>query len=185
MTEQLIEIGQRLKALREIVGLTEAEMAEKCGTDVKTLREYERGERDFSFSFLYCAAGALEVDVLDLMSGESPRLSICSVVKNGEGLSIERRKAYSYKHLAYTFRNKKAEPFMVEVESKDGDETPERHGHEGQEFNYVVEGSMDFFIGDMTYVLETGDSVYFDSSVPHAMRARGGKKTRFIAVVMK
>jgi len=167
MTEQLIEIGQRLKALREIVGLTEAEMAEKCGTDVKTLQEYERGERDFSFSFLYS------------------RLSICSVVKNGEGLSIERRKAYSYKHLAYTFRNKKAEPFMVEVEPKDGDEAPERHGHEGQEFNYVVEGSMDFFIGDMTYVLETGDSVYFDSSVPHAMRARGGKKTRFIAVVMK
>ena len=185
MTEQLMEIGQRLKGLREIVGLSEEQMAARCDMDVEALREYERGERDFSFSFLYSAAGVLGVDVVDLMSGDSPKLSVCSMVKNGEGFEIERRKAYNYKHLAYTFRNKKAEPFMVEVEPKNGDEKPVQHAHGGQEFNYVVEGSMDFHLGDIVYTLEAGDSVYFDSGIPHAMKAQNGKKTRFIAVVVK
>lgn len=185
MTEQLIEIGQRLRALREIVGLSEEQMASQCDVSVQVLQEYERGERDFSFSFLYTAAGILGVDVVDIMSGDSPKLSICSVAKKGEGYEIERRKAYSYKHLAYTFRNKKAEPFMVEVEPKPESEIPVQHAHDGQEFNYVVEGSMDFYLGELVHVLEQGDSVYFDSSVPHAMRAREGKKTRFIAVVIK
>ncbi|MFZ5973884.1 MAG: helix-turn-helix domain-containing protein [Bacillota bacterium] len=185
MTEQLVEIGQRLRALREIIGLSEEQMAAQCGLDVKALQEYERGERDFSFSFLYSAANILGVDVVDLMSGDSPKLSICSMVKDGEGYEIERRKAYNYKHLAYTFRNKKAEPFMVEVEPKDIGEKPVQHAHEGQEFNYVVEGRMEFFLGDIVYILEAGDSVYFDSGVPHAMKALGGKKTRFIAVVIK
>ena len=183
MTEQLIEIGRRLHALREIVGLSEDEMAAHCATDVQTLREYEQGKRDFSFGFLYSAAGVLGVDMLDLMSGDSPKLSICTVVRNGQGYGIERQKAYSYKHLAYTFRNKKAEPFMVEVESKE--EPPERHGHEGQEFHYVIEGSLDVYIGDMAYVLEMGDSIYFNASFPHAMRARNGKKARFIALIIK
>jgi transcriptional regulator with XRE-family HTH domain len=185
MTEQLVEIGQRLKALREIVGLSEEQMAAQCDMDVKAIKEYERGERDFSFSFLYCAADILGVDVVDLMSGDSPKLSICSMVKKGEGYEIERRKAYNYKHLAYTFRNKKAEPFMVEVQPKDDGEKPAQHAHEGQEFNYVVEGSMDFYLGDIVHMLEAGDSVYFDAGIPHAMRARNGKKTRFIAVVIK
>lgn len=185
MTQQLIEIGQRLRGMREIVGLSEAQMAGRCDTDAETLRQYERGERDFSFSFLYQAAGVLGVDVVDLMSGDSPKLSVCSLVKNGEGFEIRRRKAYDYRHLAYTFRNKKAEPFMVEVEPAQSEAKPELHAHEGQEFNYVVEGSMDFYLGDIVHTLETGDSVYFDSGVPHAMRARGGKKTRFIAVVIK
>jgi len=185
MTEQLVEIGGRLRALREIVGLSETQMAARCDTDVETLKQYELGERDFSFSFLYQAADVLGVDVVDLMSGDSPKLSACSLVKKGEGFEIKRRKAYDYKHLAYTFRKKKAEPFMVEVEPVESDVKPEQHAHEGQEFNYVVEGGMDFYLGDIVYTLEAGDSVYFDSGIPHAMRARDGKKTRFLAVVIK
>ena len=59
------------------------------------------------------------------------------------------------------------------------------HGHEGQEFNYVISGKMKLFIGDISYELEEGDSVYFDSSVPHAVSAMGDDEAQFIAVVMK
>jgi mannose-6-phosphate isomerase-like protein (cupin superfamily) len=49
----------------------------------------------------------------------------------------------------------------------------------------MVSGSMRFYIGDISYDLEEGDSVYFDSGVPHAMRALNGKPAQFIAVVIK
>ncbi|MGI6577794.1 MAG: helix-turn-helix domain-containing protein [Eubacteriales bacterium] len=184
MTEQLIEIGTRLAALRDICELTSADIAEKMGISEEEYLSYENGERDFSFSFLYNAADILGVDVLDIISGDSPKLSICSVVRKGEGYTIQRRSAYDYRHLAYTFRKKKAEPFMVTVEPKD-DTTPTLHDHAGQEFNYMVSGRMRFYIGDISYDLEEGDSVYFDSGVPHAMKALDGKPAKFLAVVIK
>jgi quercetin dioxygenase-like cupin family protein len=145
---------------------------------------YESGQRDFSFSFLQNAAAVLCVDIVDIISGESPRLTKCALVRNGEGYDITRRKAYDYKHLAFTFRQKKAEPFMVTVEPKEN-ETLTRHSHEGPEFNYMVSGSMEFHFDDIVYELNEGDSVYFDSGVPHAMKATGGKPAKFLAVVIK
>ncbi len=184
MTEQLHEIGTRLMTLREIMEFSTAQMAEKMKMSEVDYVAYEKGEKDFSFSFLYNAANILGVDVLDLLSGESPKLSTCTVVKKGEGYDIVRRKAYDYKHLAFTFRNKKAEPFMVTVEPKP-DETPALHAHDGQEFNYMVSGTMQFYIGEEIYTLNPGDSAYFDSGVPHAMKVVGDTPAKFLAVVMK
>ena len=185
MTEQLIEIGRRLSALRDIMELTPADMAGKLSITEAEYAAYEAGEKDFSFSFLYSAAGLLGVDVFDIMSGESPKLSRCTVVRSGGGYSIDRREAYDYKHLAFTFRNKKAEPFMVTIEPKDSETEPDKHAHEGQEFNYVVSGGIKFYLDDEVYELCEGDSVYFDSGNKHAMRAAGNKPAKFLAVVMK
>jgi len=182
MTEQLKEIGQRLSALRDIAELTPGQFCEKTGITVQELAAYEKGERDFSFSFLYNAARILGVDVIDLMSGDSPHLSDWCLVRKGEGYAIDRRAAYKYNHLAFTFRNKKAEPFMVTVEPKDG--TPVLHSHEGQEFNWMVSGRMRFYIADKEYVMEPGDSVYFNASIPHAMKALDNTTVQFLAVVM-
>ena len=181
--EQLAEIGARLAGLREIIGFTPGEMAMKMKMPEAEYIKYESGEVDFSFSFLYNAANLLGVDVLDLMSGESPKLSVCCLVRKGEGYDIARRKAYEYKHLAYTFRGKKSEPFLVSVEPKPDGE-PALHSHDGQEFDYMLEGSMTFLLGDKRMALNAGDSVYYDSSVPHAMKA-DGQTARFLAVVMK
>ena len=184
MTDQLQEMGERIKALREIEELTQETMAEKCEVSIEDFISYEKGEKDFSFSFLYNAANALGVDVVDLMSGDSPKLSTCCMVKKGGGFDVHRRANYDYKHLAFTFRHKMAEPFMVKVEPKDN-VVPALHAHDGQEFNYVVEGEMTFYIGDISYELSEGDSIYFDSGIPHAMKANNGKSCKFLAVVIK
>lgn len=183
MTEQLREIGQRLSSLRKLMDLSEEDFAEKMSVSVQDLQEFEQGKRDFSFSFLHNAAKELSVDVIDIMSGESPRLSSCCLVRNGQGLSLDRRAAYSYKHLAYTFRNKQADPFLVTVQPKD-DEKTVLHSHGGQEFNYMVSGSMMFYLGEITYTLSEGDSVYFDSGIPHAMKALNGAPASFLAIVL-
>jgi len=185
MTDQLKDIGVRLAALRDSCDFSVVEMARRLEVSEDEYSEYERGERDFSFSFLYNAAGVLGVDVLDIMSGESPKLSTAAVVRKDGGYSVNRRESYDYKHLAFTFRNKKAEPFMVTVSPKETEVTPALHDHDGQEFNYVVSGQMQLYIGEISYILDEGDSIYFDSGVPHAMRALGGKPAKFLAVVMK
>lgn len=183
MNDQIKDIGMRLACLKEDMELTTAQMAEKLGIDEETYLSYEKGEKDFSFSFIYNAAEILGVDVLDLISGNAPTLSMCCAVKRGNGYSVKRESEYDYKHLAYTFRNKKAEPFLVTI-SPDN-KAPVMNSHEGQEFNYVLSGKIKFYIGDMTYELSKGDSVYFDSSLPHAEIAMGDKEAQFIAVVVK
>ena len=184
MTEQLREIGGRLAAMRDIAGIGKEELASKCKISPEQLGEYERGERDFSFSFLYNASHVLGVDVVDLMSGDSPKLSGCCLTRSGQGYAIDRRAAYSYKHLAFTFRKKLAEPFMVTVEFQEDTGAPEQHAHPGQEFNLMLEGRMRFFIGELIYDLNPGDSVYFDASNPHAMRALDSRPARFLALVL-
>jgi transcriptional regulator with XRE-family HTH domain len=182
MTEQLQEIGRRLSALRKIADIAPETFCEKTGVTMRELDAYEKGELDFSFSFLYNAARILGVDVIDLMSGDSPHLSDWCIVRKGEGYSIDRRAAYKYNHLAFTFRNKKAEPFMVTVEPKE--EKPALHAHDGQEFNWLVCGRMKFLISNKEYILEPGDSVYFNSSIPHAMQALDNTAAQFLAVVI-
>jgi len=182
MTEQLAEIGGRLAGLRDIMDIPLETMAGAMKLGKEEYLAYERGQRDFSFSFLYNAAGILGVDVVEIISGESPRLKTCALVRKGEGFKITRNDAYDYKHLAFTFSNKKAEPFLVTVEPREG-ETPALHTHEGQEFNYMVSGRMEFHLDGISYELEEGDSVYFDSGVPHAMKALG-EQAKFIAVVV-
>ena len=183
MTQQLKDIGFRLIAIREAQDRSAEEIAGMLEMPVSEYLAYEAGERDFSFSFLYNFANRLGVDILDIISGEAPKLSTCCLVRKGGGYDVGRDDAYDYRHLAFTFRDKKAEPFMVTIRAKDN-RTIDMHAHEGQEFNYIVEGKMEFIIGDMVYMLNEGDSVYFNSATPHAEKALS-EQVRFIAVVIK
>ena len=182
MNDQLKDIGMRLASLREDCEYTAAQMAEKLNMSEPEYIEYEKGNKDFSFSFVYNCANLLGVDVLDIISGSSPTLSKACMVEAGKGYSVKREHEYDYKHLAYTFRKKKAEPFLVTIVPED--EVPVLHGHEGQEFNYILSGEMTLYIGDISYEMKKGDSIYFDAGLPHAAKAQGDEPVQFIAVVI-
>ncbi|MBP5269910.1 MAG: helix-turn-helix transcriptional regulator [Clostridia bacterium] len=181
--ESLKEIGLRLADMREIREMSREEMAARLNVSPEDYASYERGERDFQISFLCEAADILGIDVHDLMSGESPKLSVCTFVKKGRGYDITRNAAYGYKHLAFPFKNKKAEPFHVTVEPREG--VPVLNSHPGQEFEYMVSGRMMLYVGDEEYLMEEGDSAYFDSSNPHALKALGDEPAKFLAIVIK
>lgn len=183
MEEQLKEMGQRLAGLREIKGFSLEQMAKNLNMKVEEYEAYEDGKKDFSFSFMYNVASMFEVDVFNLLSGTSPTLTDCAVVRKGHEFFIKKEGEYDYKHLAYTFKNKKAEPFFVV--SMPGDVENKLHTHEGQEFNFVLSGTMELKIGELTYELHKGDSVYFNSNIPHVQKVVGDKPLKFIAVVIK
>ncbi|HPF87578.1 MAG TPA: XRE family transcriptional regulator [Candidatus Limiplasma sp.] len=181
--DQLHAIAMRIKDLREIDGLSAAQVAQKAGIDLADYEAYETGESDFSFSHLFNIAKVLGVDISDLLTGESPKLHGYILTRADEGLIFKRRDQYVYHHLAYNFKDKLAEPFIVTV-SEDGDKEKQAHSHEGQEFDYVLDGTLKIVLGGQELFLQKGDSIYYDSSLPHVMYALEGE-CRFIAVVIK
>ena len=183
MSDQIVAIAQRLRGLREIMEISQQEMAETLGVDVSVYDEYEQGMHDFAFSFLYGCANKLGVDIIELLTGEAPRLSYCSIVRRDEGLEIERRSEYKYQHLAYFFKNKKAEPFHVTVTPED--QSLHLNAHDGQEFNYILKGSMLIKVGEEEAIVNEGDAIYYDSSKPHGMIAVNNAPCEFLAVIMK
>jgi len=184
MEKKIMIIAQRLAALREIMDVSTADMAKAVGVSEDEYIEHEQGKHDFSFSFLYSAASKLGVDIVDLMTGETPHLSVCSLVKAGTGLKMQRRAEYNYEHLAYIFKNKKMEPFLVTTLPHGKNAAEHMNAHEGHEFDYVLEGSMTLHIDDQQILVQCGDAVYFDATHPHAMQAVDGT-CKFLAVIAK
>ena len=119
------------------------------------------------------------------MVAEEPHMRSYCVTRKGQGLSGERSKAYKYQSLASGFANRKAEVFIVTVEPKPNVHTVYKNTHPGQEFNMVLEGTMELYINGKTIILEEGDSIYFDSSKPHGMLAKGDKPVRFLAFTVE
>ena len=175
MSEQIKAIASRLRALREIMDISEEEMAQTLSVDVQTYRAYENGEHG--------CANKLGVDIIDLLTGDTPRLTSFSHVKKGEGLNIERNKEYKYQHLAFFFRNKRAEPFLVRVDP--GEKEMHLNTHDGQEFDYVLSGSMQMEIDGQRFIAEAGDAVYYDPQKPHGMVAVGNEPCEFLAIIVK
>ncbi len=185
MEKEIIEIAQRIRALREIEEIEAQDLASAVGMPLNEYLAYENGERDFPFSFLYTVANKLRVDITDIITGEGAKLHVFSLVRNGEGLHMERRRAYKYQHLAPIFKNRKMEPFLVRVEPKDTDSSVAKNAHEGHEINYILSGNMTFYIDENTVLMRAGDLIYFDASHPHAMRAENNQPCEFLAIITK
>lgn len=187
MQNQLLEIAQRIRTLREIMEIPVAELARENGVSAEEYMEYESGSRDFSFTFLYNCAQLFGVDIVELLTGEAPRLSFYSIVRQGTGLNINRRKGFTYNHLAYRFSGKTAEPFLVTAPYFEEEQTAPMHlsTHDGQEFDFIISGKLKVQMEGHTEYLEAGDSIYYDSGHGHGMIATGGEECVFLAVVMR
>ncbi len=186
MTEQVKQIAERLYGLRTSAGISVERMADVTNTGIEAYMRAENGESDFSFSFLLRCAKEFGVDVTELISGESQKLTYMQLTRAGEGMALERAREFSYRHLAARIRHKGCEPFLVTAKYSDEDAKGAIHltSHSGEEFNYVLTGSLRIRIGEHEEVLKAGDSMYYDSSKPHGMVAVGNADCTFLAIVM-
>ncbi len=180
------EMAGRIKELREIEGLSCAEMAVKTGVTEKEYIACEMGQADLNFAFIYRCANALSVNVTDIIEGISPKLKSYTVTRYGQGQQIANAHGMTYYNLAYAFQKRIAEPLYVrssysaEAQNKDIELTT----HAGQECDIVVDGFLKVQIGDHIEVLGAGDSIYFDSNTPHGMIATNGRDCVFYAIVL-
>lgn len=184
MDEQIKQIAQRLQGLRDVLDLSAEEVASSCGLSIEQYKQMESGDSDISVSALQKIAHQYNIALDVLMFGEEPKMSSYFITRKGTGISVERTKVYKYESLASGFRNRKADPFIVTVEPKPEGTPIYINKHEGQEFNLVMEGKLLLNINGKDLVLNPGDSLYFDSSLPHGMKALDGKTVKFLAVIM-
>ena len=181
MEDQLKQIGERLRGLRDVLDLTLQDVADTIGISVEKYEKIEQGERDITISNLMKIAHKYGISAEELMFAEAPHMKSYFVVRKGQGMSVERTKAYKYQSLVSGFKNHKADVFLVTVEPKPDATTVYKNSHPGQEFNLVLEGKMELYFGGKTIILEEGDSIYFDSSKPHGFLAIGDKAVKMLA----
>ncbi len=184
MNIEIKQIAERLNGLRDALELSEAECASACNISIDQYKAYERGETDIPVSFLYRFASVYGLELTTLLTGDTPRMHGYSLTRKGTGTLVERRKEYKYQALNESFINKKAQPFIVSVPANPDDEkTTPGYRHDGQEFNLLLEGRMLVVINGKELVLEEGDSLWFDSGLPHGMKALDGKEAKFLAMI--
>lgn len=180
------DIAARIRSLREDYDISIEEMAEATGRTPKEYEARESGEMDLTFTFVYKCAKKFGVDVVELLTGESPRLRRYEIVRNGEGLVLERHTDFHYLHKAPHFKNRMGETFLVDVPYQPESQHEPIHlsYHEGQEMDFVLKGHLRFrFEGDRFEEVGPGDTVYYDSGRGHGMIAIGGEDAQILAVV--
>ena len=180
MKEDLLLIPKRIQELREILDIDKQTMATRLNISYAQYCSYEDGTADIPISMLYDVASVLGVSFTVLLTGDQPRMDSICVVRSGEAVKVDRYDGYTYEDLSYNFIGRVMEPMLVTIEPTQ--KPVEKIAHHGQEFNYVLSGTMKVTVGARETVLNAGDSIYFNPALPHAQEAIGDKAT-FITVI--
>ncbi len=180
------EMSARIRELRELENLSVETMASKTDVSVEEYIKCEAGESDLNFAFIYRCALALNVNVTDIIEGYSPKLKSYTVTRSGAGQQISNAHGMTYYNLAYAFKDRIAEPLYVRCNYDESAQNKdiELTTHAGQECDLVIDGHLMVQVGEHREVLGPGDSIYYDSDVPHGMIAVNGKDCQFYAIVL-
>jgi transcriptional regulator with XRE-family HTH domain len=173
------DIGQRIKRIREAKGISLEELSNLTGFDVDLLASIETCEVQPQLGTAIKLSKALDSAFGRLVSGIGEKLY--AITRKNEQKIIHRstsqkgkKQAYTYKSLAQDVKGRHMESLIVQLEeAPDG----ERSIHDGEEFIYVLEGSVSLDIGDDHFDLAPGDSAYYLSTTPHLIAAASGTAT--------
>ncbi len=184
--EKLMEVASRIREMREIFDLSEAEMALKTEVSLKDYRLYEQGKLDFPFTFIHKCSLVFGIGISDLLEGRSAHLSSYTITRKGQGQETAKEDGIEIRNLAPNFRKKISEPYWVRYEyNADLQDKPiHTTKHSGQEFDFIISGRLKIRIGDNIEYLSEGDSIYYNSSTPHGMIAVDGRDCYFVAVIL-
>jgi mannose-6-phosphate isomerase-like protein (cupin superfamily) len=163
-----MNIGYRVRTRRQEQGLSLRDLAGRAGLSVSFLSQMERDLARPSISSLKQVADALDIRVGDLL--------VDPVQRNPTVLRRDERPAWNLSNVRYeqlaTVDGRQMQPQLVTYEpGADSGDHPVTH--EGEEFGMVLQGRAECWVGDELFVLEQGDCVYFDATVPHRMRNAG------------
>lgn len=185
--EESVKVGERIKEIREEQGISLEELSRMTGMSPSVLSQIENRMLSPSLGALIKISKALGIP-LGRFLGEEKEEPFTIVRKD------ERRPAtrfgtkdgvgygYSYESLGHGMKGRHMEPFLVSLEV-----VPEHllqpSVHEGEEFLFVLEGEVEVQLAGHSDTLYPGDSIYYHSSIPHLVRAKGGKEAKILAVI--
>ncbi len=182
MTDNIKDIAKRIKELRDICDISVEDIAREVEMGVDKYLEYESGNKDLPIGFLCKVANRFGVDVIELLTGSNPKLNMFAYTKHDKGLEVSRFPQYHYQSLAYTFKHKKIEPFLVTMDPSA--DPVVLNAHTGHEFDYLISGNITMYIEGHKIEMSPGDSIYLDSSYMHGFSVTGPEPAKFLAIVL-
>jgi transcriptional regulator with XRE-family HTH domain len=182
-----LRVGEKIRELREKKGLSLQDMANRTGYTSALLSQVENHLISPPLGALIKIAKALEVKV-GTFFGEEPRAS-CAIVRRDERKHISRFASkegvsygYSYESLGFDKKDRQMEPFLVTLEPATV-KSEKLSTHDGEEFIFILEGEMEVILGGHKDVLHPGDSIYYDSTIPHKVQCHRDIPTKILAVI--
>ena len=182
-----LHLGKKIRDLRKKAASSSRISQTVTGLSKPLLSQIEQELVSPPIATLLKISKALQVNISFFFQDGNPEEKVV-VVKKDESKVIDSRyfgreeSGYYYEALAFKKSRKFMEPFLVEFKRKKLEKLS-YFSHEGEEFLYVLQGTLEFRTEDRQYVLDPGDSLYFESSVPHAYRAVGKTNAKALTVV--
>jgi transcriptional regulator with XRE-family HTH domain len=184
-----LKVGEKITALRKKMGLTVEELAEDSGLARIVISQIESDAVSPTIAALIRIAKALDKDVNYFFQEEEPENIRIEVVRESERKKVQRKPAsgnhplsYSYQSLSFRKAHKHMQPFLVEFDI-DVDEEVEMLTHEGEEFLFLLQGKLEMHTDREVITLKEGDSVYFESSIPHCLIGKGSVKPKAVVAI--
>jgi transcriptional regulator with XRE-family HTH domain len=159
-----IHVGTHIRKLRRLQDLTQQNVADNCGFTKSLLSKIERGKVVPPMSTLVKIAGTLNTNIADLMT-EGARVDSIFIPANQETKPAHTESGYEMLPLAMEFKQKRMQPFIITCRPEDLNDKPNSHG--GEEFIFVLEGIMEFRVGEEIYTMRPRDGIFFNSIREH------------------
>ncbi len=187
MSEKDIKIGDRIRRLRITKGMAMGEVSQQSGISEQTIDSIESGMLTPPIGNLVSLAKVFDVAVGDFF-GDGGDAPYCIVRSDGrEAISrfdsaSGKPCGYSYESLGSQKKNRNMEPFLVTLSPIESSQI-EPNQHVGEEILFVLEGKVEVRLLDRVEILSPGDSIYYDSTMPHVVSCHGDTPAKILAVI--
>jgi len=181
---QEAEVGRRIQQYRIDQRLTLQGLADKTGLTKGYLSKIEKARKAPPVSTLISLAKALGTSISEILGEAEDNKSPICLVKRGDRPVIARDGSvfgYAYQTLAHKFPNRHMEPYILTLPLRSKQNT--LFQHEGEEMMFILEGTMKFFHGEKEFIVEEGDCIYFDASIPHYGVCQEKKEVKILMVI--
>jgi transcriptional regulator with XRE-family HTH domain len=188
MMSKNIQIGERIKSLRTRKQMSLDDASRESGIPQSVISGIEDLSVSPPLGDIISLAKAFNVSVGEVF-GDSADSPFC-IVKSDDRKTVSRfgsaggkSGGYSYESLGYQKQNRHMEPFLVALTPVEDPRLVEPNQHVGEEFLYVLKGQVEIRLSGITDVLNPGDSIYYDSNLPHVVSCHGNDPATVLAVI--
>ncbi|OLU14371.1 MULTISPECIES: cupin domain-containing protein [unclassified Pseudomonas] len=175
-----MDVGLRLQSIRKQKGLSQRELAKRAGVTNSTISMIEKNSVSPSISSLKKVLAGIPMSLVEFFSLEAEQDSQVQVVYRASELTDIHSGAITMKLIGKAHPSR-AISFLDETYPPHSDTGLEMYAHEGEETGMLVEGRLELTVGDEVFILESGDSYYFESSKPHRFRNPFDQPARLIS----
>jgi len=167
VAENLFNIGDRIKVLRKNQKRTLQQIADNSELSKSMISKIENNKTVPSVAALVKIAKSLGTNISNLLEHDGWAKAIFTTQQEALGKLTMTEKGYSIFPYASNFHEKKMQPFLFTAIK--GQVVPHQLSHDGEEFLFIIEGEMKMKVGEIEYILKTGDSLYFNSLQKHGI----------------